>query len=294
MRTLEGRVAVITGGASGIGLAMAETFGAQGMKLVVSDIETVALGRAVDDLKQKGFEVLGVPTDVRQYADVEALRAAALDRFEKIHVVCLNAGVSITGPVWKMTLDDWRWVYEVNVWGVIHGIKAFTPYLIEQNEAAHIVTTASMAAFDPIGEHAPYCSSKAAVWSMTQALHSELVAANTPIGVSLVCPGMVATQIHKSFRNRPAGDKPWSDREFADADYIKGTDAFQGRGIPPKIVADAVVAAVKENRFWVFTNPKSSEHLASRLRAVIHSEQPDVRTWGPDMRPVAVDSVKTV
>ncbi len=285
MKDLKGKVAVITGGASGIGLAMAERFGAEGMKLVIADIEADRLKSAVADLRAKSFEAIGVRTDVSRYDDVEALVEATLRAFGKAHVVCNNAGVSITGPIWEMSLDDWRWIYEVNFWGLVHGIKAFTPVLIAQGEPAHIINTASTAAFMGIGEHAPYSSSKAAAVTLSLCLYSELVAANTQVGVSVLCPGMVDTQIHRSWRNRPAADRPWSDREAADLQRQRETDTFQARGIPAAHVAERVVDAVKANRFYVFTSDRWQEMIQRQKDVILSGENPPVYSWGADLRP---------
>jgi NAD(P)-dependent dehydrogenase (short-subunit alcohol dehydrogenase family) len=282
---LKGKVAVITGGASGIGLAMAEAFGAEGMRLVIADIEADRLDAAVADLRTKGFEAVGARTDVARYEEVEALAQAALKAFGNVHVVCNNAGVSITGPTWKMSLDDWRWVYDVNFWGLVHGIKAFTPILIEQGEPAHIINTASEAAFLGIGEHAPYCSSKAAAVSLSLSLYSELIAANTQVGVSVVCPGMVDTQIHRSWRNRPAGDRAWSDRESADARRQTDTDVFQARGVPPSTIAERTLEALKANRFYVFNTDHWQTMIRRQKDIVLSGENPPVYSWGADLRP---------
>ena len=285
MRDLNGKVAVITGGASGIGLAMAERFGREGVKLVIADIQEDATERAVAGLKAKGFEAIGVRTDVAKYSDVETLAQATLDAFGKVHIVVNNAGVSITGPTWKMSLDDWRWVLDVNFWGVVHGVKAFTPILIEQGEPGHVVNTASLASFVGIGEHSPYCSSKAACLSISQSLRSELIAANTQVGVSVVCPGMVATDIHRSWRNRPAGDRPWSDREWNDAGFRANSDAFQGAGIGPELIAGATLDAILTDRFYVFHGEGVQPYLEGLLGPILKAENPPVITWGPDLRP---------
>jgi NAD(P)-dependent dehydrogenase (short-subunit alcohol dehydrogenase family) len=285
VRDLKDKVAVITGGASGIGLAMAEAFGVEGMQLVIADIEAGRLEAAIADLRGRGFDAVGVRTDVSRYDEVEALAEATLKAFGKAHVVCNNAGVSITGPTWKMSLDDWRWVYDVNFWGLVHGIKAFTPILIEQGEPAHIVNTASEAAFLGIGEHAPYCSSKAAAVSLSLALYSELVAANTKVGVSVVCPGMVDTQIHRSWRNRPTGDQAWSDRESADLERQQHTDVFQARGVPASEIAEATLEAVKANRFYVFNTDHWRDMVRRQQNIVLSGDNPPVYSWGPDLRP---------
>ena len=286
MKDFKDKVAVITGGASGIGLAMAEGFGAAGMKLVIADIEQAALDRAVPALRAKGFEAIGVRTDVAKFAEMEALAAATLEAFGKVHLVVNNAGVSITGPIWEMSLDDWRWVYDVNFWGVVHGVKAFTPIQLAQGEGGHVIITASEAAFLGIGHHSPYCSSKAAVLSVGLSLHSELAAANSGIGVSVVCPGMVDTQIHRSWRNRPTGDRSWSDRERADGARA-GADAFQARGVPPQEIARVTLDAVRENRFYVFNTPHWGKMIASLRDVAIAGGNPPVHTWGPDLRPAA-------
>lgn len=285
MKDLSGKVAVITGGASGIGLAMAQAFGAEGMKLVIADIQPDALDRAVAELTAAGWEAVGVRTDVTDFASVEALREAALAVFGKVHVLVNNAGVSITGPIWKLSLDDWRWVHDVNVWGVIHGVKAFVPLLIEQGEPAHVINTASLASFNGGGEHSPYCSSKAAALSISQSLHSELTAWNTQVGVSVVCPGMVDTQIHKSNRNRPGGDAPWSDREWNDPAHVKGSEDFQGRGVPPEDIARATLEALKEGRFYVFNGEAWRDYVRGQTDVALAGENPPVVTWGPDLRP---------
>ena len=289
MRDLKGKVAVITGGASGIGLAMAERFGREGVKLVIADIQEDAVARAVAGLEARGFEAVGVRTDVSKYSEVEALAEAALGAFGKVHIVVNNAGVSITGPIWKMSLDDWRWVYDVNLWGVIHGIKAFTPVLIGQREPGHVVNTASLASFNGTGEHAPYCSSKAACLSVSQALRSELIAADTPIGVSVVCPGMVATEIHRSWRNRPAGDRPWSDREQSAAAFRANSEAVQGAGVGPELIAEATLDAILTDRFYVFHGDRAQPYLQKFLHPILRAENPPVHTWGPDLRPHGTD-----
>jgi NAD(P)-dependent dehydrogenase (short-subunit alcohol dehydrogenase family) len=283
VKDFKGKVAVITGGASGIGYAMAEAFGAEGMKVVIADIEQAALDRAVPQLAGRGIEVIGVRTDVAKHGDMTDLAAKTVAAFGKAHLVVLNAGVSITGPIWEMSLDDWRWVYDVNVWGVIHGIKAFCPLQLGQQEEGHVVITASEAAFVGIGHHAPYCSSKATAVSLGLTLYSEMQAANAPIGVSVVCPGMVDTQIHRSWRNRPTEDQPWSERE-RDPETQVHTDTFQARGVPPEEIASVTLEAVKEDRFYVFNTPHWREMIGNIRDRTMSGQNPWVQTWGPDLR----------
>lgn len=286
MDTFQNKVAVITGGASGIGLAFAQYFAAAGARLVLADIEATALEAAVESLQHRGFEVVGHRTDVADYASVEALERAAVAAFGKVHILCNNAGVSITGPTWAMSLDDWRWVWDVNVWGVVNGTKAFLPGMLAHGEPAHVVNTGSLASFYGNGDHAPYCSSKAAVLGMSQSLYSEMNAMMTNVGVSIVCPGMVATKINQSWRNRPADDRPWSDREFADPAMRTASNDFQGRGISADAIAKATYEAILANRFYVFTGENWPRFMEATLGRALTGDNPVVTTWGDDRRPV--------
>ncbi len=285
MRDFQGKVAVITGGASGIGLAIAHRFGKAGCKVMLADIEATALERAVAELRDAGITAEGEVTDVADYAAVERLRDRTDAVFGGTDLLFNNAGVSITGPTWQMSPDDWRWVWDVNVWGVVNGVRAFLPGMIERGAGGHVINTGSLASFNGNGDHAPYCSSKAAVLGMSQSLYSEMSAMMTGIGVSIVCPGMVATQIHQSWRNRPGDDQPWSDREFANAEFKANSDAFQGAGIPAETIADATFDAVSEDRFYVFAGPTWPRFMEATLGRAIRGENPLVLTWGEDRRP---------
>ena len=285
MKNVAGKVAVITGGASGIGYALAERLGSAGARLVLADVEPDALDAAVGCLRTAGHAATGLRTDVARLADVEALAAHAIGAFGSVHILCNNAGVSITGPTWAMSMDDWRWVWDVNVWGVIHGIKVFLPHMLAHGEEAHVVNTGSLASFTGVGGHAPYCASKAAVLGLSQSLYSEMQAMMTNVGVSIACPGMVATRIHQSWRNRPAGDRPWSDRETDDADFQARSDVFQGAGIAPEEIAESVLDAIRAERFYVFTNAGSDRYVAASVERAVAAENPFVVTWGEDRRP---------
>ena len=285
MNNLYDKVAVITGGASGIGYALARCFAAAGAKLVLADIEATALDAAVVALRSSGAEVIGHITDVADYTSVEALERATVAAFGKVHILCNNAGVSITGPTWQMSLDDWRWVWDVNVWGVVNGTKAFLPGMLAHGEPARVINTGSLASFYGNGDHAPYCSSKAAVLAMSQSLYSEMKAMMTNVGVSIVCPGMVATKIHQSWRNRPEGDTPWSNREFADAAVRAGSDAFQGRGIAPEAIAESTYDAIINDRFYVFIGETWPRFMQATLGRALTGDNPVVATWGEDRRP---------
>ena len=194
MDDLQGKVAVITGGASGIGRAVAGRAAAEGMKVVLGDIEEGPLKEAVGDLTSSGAEALGVVTDVSDGASVEALRDQALDRFGAVHLVHNNAGIGLGGPIWEVSEEDWRWILGVNLWGVIHGVRTFTPLLVEQGEG-HIVNTASIAGFIAAPFLGPYNATKQAVVAISETLFKDLQAVASPVGVSVLCPGFVQTRI---------------------------------------------------------------------------------------------------
>ena len=209
MENLQGKVAVITGGASGIGKAMAAAAVAEGMKVVVADIEEGALKEAADELAAGGSDVLSVVTDVSDGASVRELRDRALDRFGAVHLVHNNAGVGTGGPIWEVSEEDWRWILGVNLWGVVHGIATFVPVLLEQGEG-HVVNTASIAGLTTAPFLGPYNATKQAVVAMSETLYKDLQAAGVSgIGVSVLCPGFVQTRIAESDRNRPS----WAPRQ---------------------------------------------------------------------------------
>lgn len=285
VKDLQNRVAVVTGAASGIGLALAKALGARGMRLVLADVEEGPLAAAAAALKAEGREVLALPADVSRFESVSELARRATEAFGRVHVLCNNAGVSLIGPTWELSLDDWKWVHGVNVWGLIHGLKAFVPGMIAHGEPAHVLNTASLASFVAMGEHAAYCSSKAAVMSISQALHSELRAARADIGVTVACPGIVDTQIHRAWRNRPAGDRPWSGRE-REAGFQEKAARFQAAGVSAEEVARSAVEAMLKGRFYAFAGDKRGrrKYLKLGLKPVLKESDPPVLAWGLDPR----------
>lgn len=248
MREFRGRVAVVTGGASGIGRAMATRFAAEGMRLVLGDVEEEALAVTVDDFRAGGAEVVGVRTDVAIAADVEGLRDRALEAFGAVHVVCNNAGVGGSGIV-GAPLEVWDWVIGVNLWGVVHGVHTFLPLLLEQNEG-HIVNTASLAGLGGVPGLGIYCTTKFAVVGLSESLYYDLDSLGTEVGVSVLCPGFVQTQIGESARNAPASLTQWTDTDAAQATR-EMANALAAAGIPPAVVADAVFDAIGTREFFV-------------------------------------------
>lgn len=285
MKDLRGKTAVVTGGAGGIGFAIAEVFGREGCRVLIADIEKSALEAALERLKDARIDAAGVVIDVADFAAVERLAKHAKERFGPVHLLFNNAGVSMTGPTWQLSEDDWRWVWGVNVWGVVNGIRAFLPDMLAHGEPGHVINTGSLASFTGIGDHAPYCASKAAVLGISQSLFSEMQAMMTDIGVTIVCPGMVATRIHQSWRNRPQDDAPWSSRDFADPAAIQQIDDFQGRGIPPETIAESTLDAVLSDRFYAFAGSIWRDFMSDTAERMMRADDPYVLSWGEDRRP---------
>ena len=271
MDDLQGKVAVITGGASGIGRAVAERAAAEGMKIVLGDIEEGSLARAVDDLAAAGAEAVGVRTDVADRASVEALRDRALDRFGAVHLVHNNAGIGLGGPIWEVTEEDWRWILGVNLWGVIHGVATFAPLLIEQGEG-HIVNTASIAGLIVAPFLGPYNATKQAVVAISETLYKDLQAVGAPVGVSVLCPGFVQTRIAESDRNRP----DWApDRDTMGAAEVQGVvQNLVDGGIAPATVADRVIDAVRTNTFYILTHPELDIAITTRFDDIVQGRAP--------------------
>ena len=271
MKDLQGKVAVITGGASGIGRAVAEKAAAEGMKIVIADIEEGPLKEAEGELAGQGAEVIGVVTDVSDAAAVRELRDRALDRFGAVHLVHNNAGIGTGGPIWEFSEEDWRWIIGVNQWGVIHGISTFVPLLMEQGEG-HVVNTASIAGLTTTAFLGPYHATKFAVVAMSEVLYKDLQVAGSQVGVSVLCPGFVQTRIAESDRNRPA----WApEREVEGAEELRAV--IQGMvdgGIPPATVAARVIEAVKTNTFYILTHPELTEAIQTRCDDMVQGRPP--------------------
>ncbi|HXM58592.1 MAG TPA: SDR family NAD(P)-dependent oxidoreductase [Candidatus Dormibacteraeota bacterium] len=268
-----GRVAVVTGAASGIGFALSERFAAEGMRVVMADVEAPALAEAADLLAGRGAEVLPVTTDVSSGEQVEALRDRALAAFGAVHLVCNNAGVTGMGrPLWEMSRQDWDWVLGVNLWGVINGIRAFVPALLEQ-DAAHVVNTASMAGLTA-GILGPYSVTKHGVVALSEALHFQLQQRGAAVRVSVLCPGWVRTRILEADRNRPAELAPPPDADPAqDAarDFVR---QLVETGMDPADVAGHVVDAVRSGRFYVLTHPEMGDSVRRRAEEVLAGGPP--------------------
>jgi NAD(P)-dependent dehydrogenase (short-subunit alcohol dehydrogenase family) len=257
MDALEGRVVVVTGGASGIGAAMVRRFAADGMSVVVSDLDAVGIDAIVEELTGGGTEALGVVTDVADPAAVEALRDAAFERFGTVHVVCNNAGVGGGGAISKdIDLAGWHRTVDIDLFGIVHGVRAFLPRLLEQDEG-HIVNTASRQGLVVAPGLGAYSAAKAAAVAVTESLHDELAAMGSRIGVSVVCPGGVRTRMLAA----PGGGPRQSD----DPEMQRVLDERYAAAVEPSVVADLVVAAIRRQRLYVLTHRETLDWMQARL-----------------------------
>ncbi len=274
MQDLNGKVAVVTGGASGIGLSMARQFLGAGMKVMIGDVEVDALERAVAELKADGGEVEGTVVDVTDPGQMESFAKAVVARFGGVHVVCLNAGVGGGGLSWEAPLSTWEWVIGVNMWGVIHGIRAFVPLLIEQGEG-HVVNTASLAGLVASPFMGPYNASKHAVVAISETLYHELAMSAPGVHVSVLCPGWVKTNIADSSRNRPAHLQTDNAVDAAAGGILRG---FLENGMEPDDVAAQVLDAVQHDKFWILTHDQAEDYWVEavnrRLRSIESRENP--------------------
>ncbi len=282
MDSLNGRTAVITGAASGIGLELAHRFGREGMNLVLADVEAPALDTASAALSDAGYPVESMVVDVRELEAIQALEALARERFTNVHVLCNNAGVGGGGSVADLdNLELWKWVIDIDLWGVIYGCKAFLPAMIEHGEPCHVVNTASMAGLGSTPGMGAYSVAKYGVVALSETLSMEMSQDAPQVGVSVLCPAFVRTAIADSGRNLPDDLKTQVEERMANAspeqaamsDFIS---ALVEGGISTEIVADAVHDAVMNNNFWILTHDDSRPHVLGRAKSIVEGINPKI------------------
>lgn len=277
METLQGKVAVITGAASGIGRALAERCAQEKMKVVLADVEEGALTASAAALQAQGATVLAVRTDVAEAAEVELLAQRTLATFSAVHLLCNNAGVAVNGPLWEMSLQDWEWVLGVNLWGVVHGIRTFVPLMLAQGTEGHIVNTASIAGLISTPGLGIYNVTKHGVVTLSETLYQELQQIGAPLHVSVLCPAWVNTRIHEAARNRPS-TLHHSPSTAPAHPMTQAVDQAMARaiegGIPAVQVADQVFSAIRERRFYVLTHPHFQPLVEQRMAAILAGGAP--------------------
>jgi NAD(P)-dependent dehydrogenase (short-subunit alcohol dehydrogenase family) len=266
-----GRVAVVTGAASGIGRALAERFAAEGSAVVVADLDGAEAEVVADAIRATGADALAVTVDVSDAAAVERLAATTLDRFVRVDVLCNNAGVSTFNLFRDQTLHDWKWVVGVNFWGVVHGVQTFVPIMREQGTPAHIVNTASIAGLvSGVAFIGPYCATKVAVVSISETLAQELAIEESPIGVSVLCPSSVDTKVMESERGRPTELGLEHRTEMAESVRLMIRDGFTGpTGLTPARVATRVLDAIRGREFWIITHRDLAPTVEDRFAGIV-------------------------
>jgi NAD(P)-dependent dehydrogenase (short-subunit alcohol dehydrogenase family) len=278
MKELAGKTAVVTGAASGIGRALAEKFAAEGMQLVLADHDAPALEKAAEALAATGARTISVVGDVARGEDATRLAARAQEAFGKVHILCNNAGVSgATGPMWLLSENDWAWTLGVNLWGVIHGIRAFVGGMIAHGEEAHVINTASIAGMLSPPMMGPYVASKHAVVALSETLARDLQGTGARVHVSVLCPAWVRTNIVDTERHRP--------RELANPSDDGGTEAVRqtiattvrdliASGMEPSQVAERVVEAVRAERFYILPHTEMYAAVENRFRDIKEDRYP--------------------
>jgi len=275
MKALARKTAVVTGAASGLGFAMAKRFAAEGMNVVLADIEQGALACAADAIAAIGVQALPVRTDVSQADSVDALAEAAKDRFGDIHLVCNNAGVGgLRRRIWEADLRDWQWVLGVNLWGVIHGVKTFVPIMLDQGCECHMVNTASVAGLLSTPAMAVYNVSKHGVVTLTETLHHDLAEIGAKLKVSLLMPAWVDTEIWNSERNRPDMLRVPQAEETDRARRLAMRELLKKGKVSAEDVAAMVLDAVVHERFYVMTHPRIRTVIEARMNAIFEGRDP--------------------
>jgi len=276
MKEFAGKTAVVTGAASGIGLALSQLFLERDMNVVMADVEAQALMAAAQRLDQGEGRVLAVTTDVGDAASVEALAEAAYDRFGSVQVLCNNAGVFVGGASWENSVADYQWLFDVNVMGIANGARSFIPRMIEQGDDCHIVNTASMAGLTTLPFSSIYCLSKAAALHLSECMHKELEAVAPQIGVSALCPELIDTGIATARRNRPA--KYSEEGDLTDTDFSKMTEEAAiestATGLPPRAMAERVLAGIEQRKFYLLAEDFWKDIAGRRLEEIRNEANP--------------------
>jgi NAD(P)-dependent dehydrogenase (short-subunit alcohol dehydrogenase family) len=256
VRELKGKTAVVTGAAAGIGRALAERCADEGMNVVLADVEGDALREATKAIEQRGARAIGVRTDVAQPDSLRELARRTVEEFGEAHLLCNNAGVFASGgALWETPLSDFEWQFGVNIMSIVHGVQAFVPIMLEQGGEAHVVNTASMAGVTSAPLSSGYFASKHAAVSLSETLYHELEQRGSKIGVSVLCPELVATRIGDAERNRPEQWKRKDDgEEHPERDLVgNALRELTRTGAPPSLLAERVVEAVRESRFYILS-----------------------------------------
>jgi NAD(P)-dependent dehydrogenase (short-subunit alcohol dehydrogenase family) len=281
MDDFKGKVAVITGGASGIGWGLARRCADKGMKIVVADIEESALRDAEEKLKSNGTQVLAITTDVSRLADIEALAQKTLGAFGGVHLLFNNAGVqaagSVSNQVWENTEADWEWVIGVNLWGVIYGIKVFMPIMLKQNTQCHIVNTSSMAGLIAEPQLVIYSATKAAIIKISEGLYLQLKQINSKIGVSVLCPAFVSSKLGDAERNRPVKLQNIGETNYPSEppSLIQQSRKGNWKVLSPEQSADIVFKAIQDDTFYIFTDPLVNQLFKQRSDNILDGRNPE-------------------
>ena len=276
MKDFQGKVAVITGGASGLGLEIARLAAKKGLKLVLADIEERALKQVELEFSKQNVEVLVVRTNVALAEDVDYLAHQTLARFGAVHLLFNNAGVALSKTTWETTVADWEWVLGVDLWGVIHGVRVFTPLMLKQDTPCHIINTASVAGMLSTQGMAAYNVAKHGVVTLSETLYHDLRRRNAKIDVSVLCPAWVNTAIWDSARNRPDDLLNESEQKSSDDAKLEESarQAVQSGKVSAPQVAEIVFSAIENNQFYILTHPKIKKWIGLRVEDILQDRQP--------------------
>jgi short-subunit dehydrogenase len=283
MKELRDRVAVITGAASGIGRCLAECAAQEGMKVVLADIQEQALARTEADLTANGAAALSVVTDVSKASAIEALAQETLDTFGAVHLLCNNAGVGTASTIWEASIADWDWHIKVNLYGVIHGIRTFVPIMLRQDTECHILNTSSITGIVSYPGLGVYQVTKHGIVALSEALYLELTLCEAKIGVSVLCPGLVDTQIWDCERNRPEDLAARSAGAALAADAQARTEGMRramASAMPPEQVAESAVEGIKAGRFYILTHPDENYLVKARMESILQGGTPPLPGFG--------------